>query len=498
MQRKTTPNIKKGEMTWEVILSNREYRVEAGRQSLLNFIIIYLSDFVRYPFAPFHTDLEADLYDDAQKRVACLMFRESAKTFFVSLAYALWCICYNKRNFILFGSDDQNASTSIMANLVRQLQDNELITNDFGVLYFEKTGGYSSSKKKSVKDFITANDVRCMARGVGQKVRGYTHNRHRPDLFIGDDLEGSKSVTTKEMRDKADLWLHSEVLPALNQVRGKAVISGNMLHRDCLMARLEAKSDVWKMHKVSLVNDDGVIAWGSRFVNTEAEAIELNKTLPLDMQVISIDEVRRDKGSHIFNQEYLLRPLSDEDQIIFPDHLKWYDEDINFLDRHRYRVVMAVDPAISLKDKADFSACSVWALEKKTNKLFCLDFFNEKLSFQQLKERIYRMYQYYQPEGCIVESVQAQEWLVQDLRDDYQMIVYSMKRKADKRSRLVSISHIFEQERVHFRRNQQKIIDQIIDFGIANHDDLVDTVIDSIQELISTKKTRVFKNKGVL
>jgi len=495
---KRKEKLKHKPLEWSEILAKKEYRVEAARQSLLNFILIYLADYVQYAFADFHEDLEADLYDDKELRVAALMFRESAKTVFCSLVYPLWSICYQKKKFIIYGSSDADAAASLMMNLINHLQDNALIANDFGRLYFEEGGRFSKSKKKTVKDFITTNGIRVFARGVGQKVRGYTHGRFRPDLFIGDDLEGIKNITNKDNRDKVDDWLHSEVLSAINQITGKAIVSGNMLHRDCLMARLDIKSDVWSTHKVAIHDDKGEIAWNDRFVFTDQEALEVNANLPIERWVASLDTIKRDKGSHIFNQEYLLKPLSDEDQVIFPDNIQWYDKDINFLDEKKYRVIMAVDPAISQKESADYSACTVWAREHSTGNFYCLDFFNVKITFQILKEKSQKMDIYYKPEGAIVEKVAAQDWLIQDLRNDYNMIIYPVTRRADKRLRLVSVSHVFEQNKVFFRRSQQIIVDQLLDFGAAAHDDLVDTVVDCLQELSRSSGTKMFKNNGII
>jgi hypothetical protein len=57
-------------------------------------------------------------------------------------------------------------------------------------------------------------------------VRGLRHLQHRPKLVVVDDPEDGELVRTKENRDKADRWLHSEVMPGLDARKGKLVVIG--------------------------------------------------------------------------------------------------------------------------------------------------------------------------------------------------------------------------------------------------------------------------------
>lgn len=479
---------------FDLIRTKKSFRKEAGRQCLLSFMSIYFSEYIQYSFADFHIELESDLWDDEVKRILAVMFRESAKTVFCALVYPLWCICYKKRNFIIFGSDEENAAIALMENIINELQTNKLLINDFGMLFFEQKSVYSASKKKTIKDFVTTNDIRVLARGTGQKVRGRIHKRFRPDLFIGDDIESIKSVQNKEQRDKNDKWLHSEVIPALNKVYGKIIILGNMLHKDAVVARLEAKPEVWSIHKVPVMYPDGSFAWPDRWVNTKEEAKKVNHGIDRDNHVVSIEEVKQEVGTIIFKQEWMLIPLNEADQIILDEWIKYYKQSFNHTDERRYKVVMAIDPAVSEKEAADFTAISVWVYDKLEERAYCCDYLNERLSYHMIKEKTSRLYKYWRPHTVIVEDVAAQNWLIQDLRDEYQMHVIARRRKADKRSRLVSVSHLFERGKIHFRWNQQIIVDQLINFGASEYDDLVDTVIDNLQAMFKRRKSRLVKS----
>jgi predicted phage terminase large subunit-like protein len=74
-----------------------------------------------------------------------------------------------------------------------------------------------------------------------------------------------------------------------------------------------------------------------------------------------------------------------------------------------------------------------------------------------------------------VEDVQAQNWIIQELVRQYGIPVKAIKLDGDKRARLVSVSTYFENGKVHFTPKCKEVWEQIIAFGSANHDDLVDS-----------------------
>lgn len=480
-------------MEWREILSKREYRIAAAEKSVLALLFIYLSSFIKAPFAPFHWDLDGDLIDENALRLLCLMFRESAKSVINCLALPLHSVAFNRHKFIIFGSDEEGAAAANMTEVKNQLCENELFIHDFGQLYIEPRSSYKMNKKKTETQFFTVNDIRFLARGVGQKVRGLRHGNRRPDLFIGDDFENINNVDSKKQRDKRMFWILSEVLSALDQARGKVVINGNILHSDAVMVRL-SKLPNWKVHKVPLIINEQ-LAWPARWVWTRKEAEERNRYLPPDQWVISVEQVREDKGSLIFAQEYLMIPISNDQQIILDAWIQWYEERLPLDNTKRFKIIMAVDPAISESEKADYSAATVWAYDTLLECAYCVDYINAKLLYPQLKAELERIDRYWKPEKVLVEDVAAQNWLIQDLRNNHSIPAMGVKRRGDKRSRLVAVSHLFEKKKIFFRKNQTLIVNQLLNLGNSDHDDLADTVSDALAELFNPDRTRLYKKR---
>jgi hypothetical protein len=56
------------------------------------------------------------------------------------------------------------------------------------------------------------------------------HRQHRPALIIADDVEDLDWVRTQENRDKSDRWFRGNVLPSVDEAKGRVVVVGNWLH----------------------------------------------------------------------------------------------------------------------------------------------------------------------------------------------------------------------------------------------------------------------------
>jgi predicted phage terminase large subunit-like protein len=392
-----------------------------------------------------------------------LAFRESAKSTITSLIYILWCICYKKKNFIILCSDSHTQAQLHLANVIYELQNNEMIIKHFGKL----KGDF---EKWTESNFVTTNGVRVMARGTGSKIRGVRHLQYRPDLFIGDDLENNELVKTLEQRDKTQKWLETEVLPAVDQEQGQLIVIGNMLHYDSLMARLR-KKDNWQKIEVPIIQN-GKPAWEARHTLTDIELIKHNI------------------GSLGFAQEYMLEPILETDQIVRKSWIRYYTTiDYRFISE----VVISLDPAISQKEKADYSAFTVWAKHKDGN-FYLIDFVNERLSFDQQVQTIcdlYKAYNEYEP-MVLIEDVAYQKALIQHLSRKYSLPVKAVKPVGDKRSRLMEVSTYFENGLVYFKQTQEDVIAQIVSFGVAKNDDLVDSTIYAIKHLANLNKVRGF------
>lgn len=462
---------------------------------MLAFGFLYLPQYFSFPSADFQKEFAQDLQNDNIQRLAECDFRESGKSVWSTLIYPLWCICYKKRDFIIIGSEISTNAIIHLGNIINVLETNEIIIQDFGILYRQQREFFGETKKKTVADFITENSIRLMAIGKGQAIRGLRHREHRPDLFIGDDLDSNKSVLNIEQRDKTHRWLKSEILSGINQEYGKAVIVGNMIHFDCLMARLKA-DDLWKYRGVPIY-ESGKLSWPERHLWTREEADEYNQDKPKKEHKISIEQIKDDKGSLVFAQEYLLQPMSEKERIFRPEWIKYYKE----IPKKDFQIVKGrIDPAAKEKESSDYSAIAIGIRDKRDGKIYIVDVWQGKVSEKTKANKIYEKHQTWDTEEFIVEDNAYQDVLKQrvvEMKEEGKYVpVRGVTTHKDKVTRALAIQPYIERGDVLFNPELDRItkitgdnrsqgaIEQLTQFPVAPNDDMVDAIIGVIEALI--------------
>lgn len=203
---------------------------------------IDLEFFARF-YLPHHFDLPpAELHRDAFHIIQQAMLtsgrvnhslvwpRGFAKTTIATLALPLWCICFEKRKYILIVSDSHSQAKQQLSTLKDELETNELIIEDFGDL---------QGKKWQEDDITTSTRIKIQALGAGMKVRGRKFLQYRPDLIIADDLENLEGVQSAVRRKQHLKWFFRSLMKA-GWSNTKVFVGGNFLHFDCLLKHLEA------------------------------------------------------------------------------------------------------------------------------------------------------------------------------------------------------------------------------------------------------------------
>jgi len=431
------------------LLADTETRYKTCEKSLEWFAKIYLSHYLSYGFDEFHYDIFKALEEEDLKRVSILGFRESAKSAIVNTLYVLWNICYNKRKFILSISEEGGLSATQTTSVATELLFNENIIKDFGKLYYDESEGQVKARKRHIGDFVCRNGVRLKAVSAGTKVRGLRHNEARPDLVILDDMDSLKSVVNENIRQAKVLWFKAEVLPGMSQSYGKCVVLGNMIHYDCFMASIRSEQDDWKHLTAPIYEGDygtGKILWDDKYCWTEAEAEEVNKDREKNRKKIAIDYIKRDKGSRVFGQEYLLVPATDEDRIFKQKFIEQcLDFDRSFVtDREvaSYAIVaQGNDLAISERESADYFVITTLGVEKSSNKTVIMNIYRDRgLSPEQQRQAVRTQKERYNSDLIFVEDNAYQAFFVKDLIETTSLPIKGFRTGANKRDEIIGLN----------------------------------------------------------
>lgn len=347
-----------------------------------------------------------------------------------------------------------------MASLRRELENNTVLKNDLGP--FEEV----SDEWGALTLVFKESGARIMVGSVEQSIRGLRHNQHRPDLIICDDVENLDSVKTRESRDKTYDWLMGEVIPARGE-NARIVVVGNMLHEDSLMARLKQDVSEGKRNaayrEYPLLDENGAIAWPGKYPT-----------------MAHIETERQNMEESAFSREFLLKIISDADRVIHPEWIQYYDE-LPQDDAHYRKTYLSVDPAISDKESADFTAmvgARLYGYYQNIVVYILPNPVNERLTFPQTFDRI-RQEAYTighrHPARIVIEDVAYQQALIQQFQHMGNLHVEGFKPWGDKRARLALTSKMIQNGQILFpRKGAELLIGQLIGFGKEKHDDLAD------------------------
>lgn len=415
--------------------------------------------------------------DKENKRLLIVGHRGSAKSTISSLAFPIFAAVEQSElyPFIVPIADTGTQAALNIANIKTELDSNTLLINDYGKIEFNRVNDpvpdptFESEDEWQAKNMILGNGVRIMARSRGQKVRGLKHRQHRVKLAIIDDVEDLAWVKTKENRDKTDRWMRGEVMGAVDEASGRIIVIGNWLHEDALMARLK-KLKQFKTLEFPLIEDMGgeeYVTWPALYPDQE-----------------SLDKKREEMGEIAWNREMRLKILAEEGQEVAPEDIHYYealpDPERGGLKGH------GVDLAISTKESADYTTDVEGHVHYEDGKPkiyiqpnpLCahLDFYHTMEYFKG------------KPRGThlwFVEDIAYQKAAIQEMERNM-MAVIAVKPIKDKRSRLRVAARYIKNGTVLFPKTGcEKLINQILNFGNEEHDDLVDGIVNLILGSVS-------------
>lgn len=463
---------------WRHIRADRKVRMKTAEQSHEWFFSLYLADYLSYATAPFQQEIFNLTERTDFNHVVIVAFRGSGKSTMVTLSYPIWAILgAQQKKFVLILSQTQNQARMHLANIKREFESNDLLRSDFGPLEEESDEWGSSSL------VLSQYGARISAASTDQSIRGIRHGKHRPDLIICDDVEDLMSVKTYEGRNKTHNWLTGEVIPAGDN-NTKLVMVGNLLHEDSLLMRVKSRFDSGDMDGVfkayPLVSDDGQILWTGKYPDINA-----------------VEAARRKLGNdRAWLREYMLKIVPDEDQIILPEWIRYYDDlPPKDGDTLRYKAI-GIDLAISQRTTADCTAmlsAEVHGLAKDMKVYILPSPVNAHLSHLKTLEKAHELVEKLGDKSSVklfVEEVGYQGSVIEQLTKDNYKAEGVKVRGQDKRARLMSVSHLVESGKVVFPRyGGHQLLQQLLGFGSERYDDLADAFSILLEKILEHDHT---------
>jgi predicted phage terminase large subunit-like protein len=438
-------------------------RRERAEKDPLYFCRAYLPHYFNYPPASFHHELiklletrpdqqgspgldqENRTAHIAVKPVVIAAPREFAKTTVCSFGYVLHQICFNKRRFIIIGSDTEELASDITGYIFLELLYNDRIRQDFGELV-KGTG--------PIDDFITCNDVRVKARGRGQRLRGMKHRQWRPDLVILDDLENDLNVRNKDIVHQILEWITSAVYPAMES-HGNLFIIGTILRRrsalDVMLTSEEEPYCYFSRCIYRAITDEGKSLW---------EAKQPLAKLLRQKQLM---------GTRAFNQEKMNEPVH-EAGVFRQEWIRYYHPDT--LKDKELNIVGFFDPSMESGASSDYKAVLTVGLATQEMVFYVMDAFIQKTTLENTFRTIGNRFKEYGHQIIGVEDNLFQRLLLTEIdrlgkEIGLNIPVKGVTNRVAKEARIISLSPLLERGKIRFIRghsDQELLIEQLLYF----------------------------------
>jgi predicted phage terminase large subunit-like protein len=335
-----------------------------------------------------------------RKFVAIAAPRGHAKSTAITISYTIAAIVFRAATNILIISDTEAQASGFVDGIKRMFLNNDDLIKMFGV-----KGLLKDSVTEVIIEFDDGYEVRLVAKGSGQSLRGALWNNKRPDLVVGDDLENEEIVMNKERREKFRKWMNGTVVPMLSK-KGKLRIVGTILHADSyLERRMPKRHQRGVVEKGLAIYSNPETAWFA--AKYKAHDPMLTEALWPENKPIEWlkqeREVFREAGEmDLWAQEMLNIPLDEasapfQRRDFVPMEAKEFDR--NF---HYY---IGTDFAYKLDQKSDYTAFVVGAVDE-AGALYIVHVVKERLDVNESQDTLFALIEKYNPEMVFFEKGQ--------------------------------------------------------------------------------------------
>jgi predicted phage terminase large subunit-like protein len=450
------------------------------------FARTYFPHYVKKANSRLHDYLYARLPEiadsDKSETDAIAAPRGEAKSTITSQIFVIWCVVTGRKWYPMIGMDAFDQAAIMLEAIKAELEANPRLAMDFP----EATG---RGRVWQAGVVVTKNDRKIEAVGSGKRIRGRRHGPHRPDLFVGDDLENDENVRTPEQRDKLQGWITRAVLK-LGGAGEKfdAIIIGTILHYDSVLSRL-LKNPLWRAMKFKAVMrwpdrmdlwdkwENLLLSFGERaadkFYELAKEAMDeaAEVSWPAGRPLVALMKMRARDGHASFDSELQNDPLSD-DEAPFAKVIGFW------VDRLRDWVFFgACDPSLGKAGASrDPSALLVGGFNRQTGILDVVEAQIRKRLPDRIIEDIIALQGEYHCLLWVIETVQFQEFLRTELvkRSAARGIpvpARAVTPHADKLLRIESLQPHMANGLIRLHPSQSTLIEQLRHFPKADHDD---------------------------
>ncbi|CAN5488501.1 hypothetical protein BH11PLA2_BH11PLA2_52190 [soil metagenome] len=291
----------------------------------------------------------------------------------------------------------------------------------------------------------------------------------RADLLICDDIVDVKSIYSKAQRDRVADDFFNNLLNLL-EPDGRFWSLSTPWHADDLNSRLK-KNTAYSLFRQAITTN-------------------LDPIWPEHWSTQRLEQRRAEIGSAAFARGYYLTPVAEDELVIRPEWVKTWD----VLPASFERIILCVDPAVSVKASADASALVV--LGKAGNTVYCLTAMAKRVASPMLVEWIKAMNDVWTPDEIVFESNGAfdavRELLVRHASFGPKVVGVTQSRSKLARFSAFAISVQNGSFLTATDGSQENLQHEMMSYPFGEHDDLLDAAATGTMRMLNARQPRVW------
>lgn len=427
---------------------------------------------------PFHKELCQFVTDDMHRKKLILVPRGHLKSTLITIGYSVFRILNDPNIRILILNATWQMAVDFLTEIKRHLQGNERFIELFGEI--------AADPEEWSQDRITLKRTNKNIKGPTVWATGIESNLvgSHPDLIIFDDVVNRDNTNTQESNEKIILR-YKDALDLL-EPGGQLIVIGTRWHEGDLYNWLMDKDtgviqsyDVFikKAYEGDLTTGEGFVPlWPAKFTQAELQTR------------------LREKGWYEFSAQYMNNPVPDESALFQRRFFQYYDlEDMRGKDMTK---VLTIDPAISQKKEADYTAFIVSGVDIFGN-IFILDIYRGRFQPKEIIDTIFTLNTRWKPNIIGVETIAYQKALAYFLREaaqerhEYLPIVELKSHEKSKEERIKGLQPSYQAMKVFHPKGHRLtpyFEAELTSFPRGQHDDMVDAFSFSTELLFPPKK----------
>lgn len=244
-------------------------------------------------------------------------------------------------------------------------------------------------------EFINKNGKKLCIRGYGAStgVRGFKEYGQRPTWCGLDDLMSDKNAESNTIIKDIENIVYKAARQALHPKKRMIVWTGTPFNKkDPLYSAASSRGWNTRVYpiceKYPCRKEDFVGAWEDRF--------------PYEFVKDEYDTLLESGKIREFNQELMLKIVSDEDRLVLDNDIMWYSRESVMRNKGIFNFYITTDWATSEDDSADFSTTFVWAYNSAGD-WFWVDGVVARQLMDKNVNDVFRLAQLYKPQQVGIE-----------------------------------------------------------------------------------------------